>query len=166
MKHTPFKLPRTRSCFVCGVENPVGLHVHSRVEADGRVVVDYTPRAEDCGYRGIVHGGLLMTLLDEAMTWAALLESGRLCVAAELTTRLLKPAAPGVPLRVEARVTASGRLYKVEGTATDAAGGIAARATGKYMPMPGSLLRECEKDFVPGADLEAWKAHRARRAAG
>ena len=166
MKNPLSRLPRTRSCFVCGVENPVGLRVHSRVEADGRVVVDYTPREADCGYRGIVHGGIVKTLLDEAMTWAALLESDRLCVAAELTTRLLKPAAPGVPLRVEARVTAAGRILKVEGAAIDAAGGVAARATGKYMPMPDTLLAACEQDFLPGPDLEAWQARRKRRAGG
>lgn len=154
-------LPRTRSCFVCGVENPHGLRARPRREADGRVALDYAPRVCDCGYRGVVHGGIVMTLLDEVMTWAALLESGRLCVAAELTTRLLKPVAPGVPLRVEARVVRAGRLLKVEGAALDAAGEPAARAEGKYLPMPDAMLGECEKDFLPGPELDAWRARSA-----
>ena len=110
-------LPRTRSCFVCGVENPHGLHTHSRVEGE-RVVIEYTARECDCGYRRLVHGGIAMTLLDEAMTWAAILAAGRMCVAAELTTRLRRPMTAGDRLRIE-----DGRVTVVQGDMGEASGG-------------------------------------------
>ena len=157
-----FALPRTRSCFVCGVENPHGLHTHSRVEGD-RVVIEYTARASDCGYRRLVHGGIAMTLLDEAMTWAAILAAGRMCVAAELTTRLRRPMTAGDRLRIEARVVRhAGRVLYTEGAVLDAAGAVAASAEGKYMPMPAAQTERSEQDFLPGPELDAWlrrKAH-------
>ena len=149
-------LPRTRSCFVCGVENPHGLGAQPRVE-DGRVVVDYMPREADCGYRGVVHGGLAMTLLDEVMTWAAILTARRMCVAGELTVRLLRPMEAGVTYRVEGRADeARGRLVFAAGSVLDPSGAEMARAAGKYMPMKPALSEKCAKDFLPGPELDAW----------
>ena len=54
-------LPWTKSCFVCGEQNPRGLHLRSRVEGE-LVIIDYTPRETDLGYRQIVHGGIAMTM--------------------------------------------------------------------------------------------------------
>ena len=93
-------LPWTRSCFVCGQDNPHGLHLRSRIE-NGRVMLDYTPREADLGYKHIVHGGIAITLLDEVMTWASIVAARRICVAAELATRLKKPIHVGQTLRVE-----------------------------------------------------------------
>jgi acyl-CoA hydrolase len=63
--------------------------------------LDYQPREADLGSRHIVHGGLAITVLDEVMTWAAILAAGRVCVAAELTVRLKQPIRLGLQLRVE-----------------------------------------------------------------
>ena len=65
-------LPWTKSCFVCGQENPHGLHLKCRVD-DGQVILEYTTQERDLGWRSIVHGGIVMTLMDEVMTWAAIL---------------------------------------------------------------------------------------------
>ena len=144
-------LPWTRSCFVCGIDNPSGLHLRSRVES-GRVVLDYTTRETDLGYRHIVHGGIGMTLLDEVMTWAAIVSCRRACVAAEMSTRLRKPMVVGQALRVEGWVTAArARLILTEARITDAAGTELMTATGKYMPMPADQAFLCSKDFVPDA---------------
>lgn len=101
-------LPWTKSCFVCGEQNPRGLQLRSRIE-NGKIVLDYTTRAEDVGYRHIVHGGIAMTLLDEVMTWAAIVETGKMCVAAEMSTRLKEPIEVGASLRIEANVTKANR---------------------------------------------------------
>ena len=56
-------LPHTRSCFVCGEANPLGLNL--RFETDGRIVhTKFRPRPEHAGFRGVVHGGLIATVLD------------------------------------------------------------------------------------------------------
>ncbi len=141
-------LPWTRSCFVCGAENPHGLRLRSQVAA-GRVFLEYTPRPEDVGYRHIVHGGIGMTLVDEVMTWAAILATGRLCVAAEMTTRLKQPMRVGQPVRVEGWVAQAGsRLCRTVGHILDAAGTVLLDAQGKYMPMPASAISLCDKDFI------------------
>ncbi len=151
-------LPWTRSCFVCGQDNPHGLHLKSRVE-DGRVVIDYVTREADLGYRHIVHGGIAMTLLDEVMTWAAILAARRVCVAAEMTARLKQPIRVGHALRVEGWVTrAASRVLLTEGRILGADGSILMAASGKYMPMPEDQLKLAEKDFVEDPDtIRPWQ---------
>jgi acyl-coenzyme A thioesterase PaaI-like protein len=141
-------LPWTKSCFVCGEDNPHGLRLKSRVE-NGRVVLDYTIREADRGYRSIVHGGITMTLLDEVMTWSAIIASRRLCVAAELTVRLKSPLSVGQSVRVEGVATeAKGRLVLTKADVLDADGCMLASATGKYVPMPPEHAQSWGEDFV------------------
>jgi acyl-coenzyme A thioesterase PaaI-like protein len=145
-------LPWTRSCFVCGQDNPHGLHLRSRVKK-GRVILDYTPRATDLGYKHLVHGGIAITLLDEVMTWASIIAARRVCVAAELTTRLKKPIRVGQILRVEGWVTRrTSRLILTEGILFDSDGRALLTAEGKYMPMPKDQIELTEDDFVLSAE--------------
>src|SRR5688500_4991698 len=103
--HFPTELPHTAGCRVCGRQNPHGLRLSLDVdESSGAVRVDFTPRPEHIGFEGIVHGGVLATVLDEAMVWAATWAGRRFCVCGELTTRFRREAAVGQPLVVEARV--------------------------------------------------------------
>jgi uncharacterized protein (TIGR00369 family) len=145
-------LPWTRSCFVCGEQNPHGLRLRSRAEGD-RVVLDYTPREADVGYRHIVHGGIGMTLVDEVMTWAAILHARRACVAAEIAVRLRRPLRVGQPVRVEGWIASAGsRLIATEGRILDAAGAVLVTGTGKYMPMASGEEFLSLKDFVVHPD--------------
>ena len=145
-------LPWTRSCFVCGEDNPNGLRLRSRLE-DGIVAIDYTTREADRGWRHLVHGGIVITLLDEVMTWAAIIEARSACVSAEISTRLRKPVTVGQKLRIEGK-TAGGRarLILTEARVLDDSGTVLSTATGKYLPMPAENLALCEKDFVLGGD--------------
>ncbi|PAW72220.1 MAG: hypothetical protein B9S33_22895, partial [Pedosphaera sp. Tous-C6FEB] len=69
-------LPHTRSCFVCGESNAHGLKL--RFTADGqRVHTWFTPRAEHIGFKGVTHGGILATVLDEIMVWAVAVSTRR-----------------------------------------------------------------------------------------
>src|SRR4051794_35478026 len=101
------ELPHTAGCVVCGRQNPhrLGLSLHVD-EGSGVVSVEFTPRPEHIGFEGIVHGGVLATVLDEAMVWAATWAGKRFCVAGEMTIRFQKSAAVGHLLRCEARVEA------------------------------------------------------------
>ena len=141
-------LPWTKSCFVCGEDNPHGLHLKSWVE--GKVVrLKYTTRASDVGYRNLVHGGILATLLDEVMTWAAIISAGRMCVAAEMTTRLKKPVEVAMDLDVAAWTEKlNRRLILVQSEARDSENKVLVGAQGKYTPMPQAKLSLASKDFV------------------
>ena len=131
------ELPHTAGCLVCGRQNPHGLKLSLHVDERTRLVsVQFTPRAEHIGFEGIVHGGVLATVLDEAMVWAATWEGKRFCVAGEMNVRFRRSAGVGEMLRVEARVeSARSRLVLTTGTVADAAGETVAEATGKYVPV-------------------------------
>ena len=60
-------------CFVCGEENPSGLHLKFSANK-GKIQTEFIPRKIHQGYKNIVHGGIISTLLDEAMVKAALMQ--------------------------------------------------------------------------------------------
>jgi len=59
------KQPNSRHCFICGVENPVGLHLHIYETAPGVVESEYTAPQHFEGYPGVLHGGIIAAILDE-----------------------------------------------------------------------------------------------------
>jgi acyl-coenzyme A thioesterase PaaI-like protein len=61
------KQPNSRMCFVCGVENPIGLKLKFYTDEQGRCVARFRPGQEHQGYPGHLHGGITSTLLDETM---------------------------------------------------------------------------------------------------
>ncbi|HZL36867.1 MAG TPA: PaaI family thioesterase [Tepidisphaeraceae bacterium] len=133
----PTPLPHTAGCIVCGRDNPHGLHLSLGVDpATGIVTTEFEARPEHIGFEGIVHGGVLATVLDEAMVWAATWAGRRFCVCGELNVRYRNSAPVGAALRIEARVDAfRSRLIETTGSITDAAGIVYATATGKYVPV-------------------------------
>ena len=60
------KQPNSRMCFICGLENPVGLHLHFYESEPGQVQTRYLAPDHFQGYPGILHGGIVAALLDEA----------------------------------------------------------------------------------------------------
>lgn len=87
------KLTDNNGCFVCGKDNPVGMKLDFSVEGDTYVTY-YTPPEEHQGWRGITHGGIIATVLDEIMArYAHVL--GYNAITGEMTVRLKKPAAIG-----------------------------------------------------------------------
>jgi uncharacterized protein (TIGR00369 family) len=87
-------------CFVCGEQNPSGLHLRFSLQ-DGKVWTEFTPQKIHQGYKDIIHGGLISTLLDEAMVKAALMQ-GMPSVTAEITVRFKNPLKVGEKVIVEA----------------------------------------------------------------
>ena len=123
------QLPYTRNCFVCGVHNPHGLHLRFRREGE-EVLADFTPQPEHAGFRGIVHGGVLATVLDEAMFWAAASTMKRFCLAAELNVRFVNKVMVGQKLTIVARLKLNrGRLWESSAELRDEGGTVCARAT-------------------------------------
>ena len=153
----PLELPHTRGCLACGHDNPHGIHLHLNVdEPTGLVTADFTPAPHHMGFEGIVHGGLLSTVLDEAMVWAATWTGKRFCVCGELNVRFRRSVLVGLPVRVEARATSMrSRLIEVEGFLRDGAGQVLAESTGKYVPVSPERNRDVVATFVPEPATDA-----------
>jgi uncharacterized protein (TIGR00369 family) len=96
------KLQDDSFCFVCGRDNPCGLKL-AFTNVNGRVVSEFTPAKVYQGYTGITHGGIISTVLDEAMIYAAM-EDGTFPVTAELTVRFKKPLMTDETAIIEAEV--------------------------------------------------------------
>lgn len=134
---TQLELPHSAGCLVCGPDNARGLHLSFFVdEASGVVSTRFVPEAGQTGFEGLVHGGALATVVDEAMVWAATWEAGRFCVCAEFTTRFRRNAPLGRLLIVSARVeSARSRLVQTSAEVLDEGGELIATGSGKYVPL-------------------------------
>lgn len=116
-------------CFVCGRSNPIGLHVKLRKDGN-KVVTEFTPEKVHQGWSGIVHGGIIHCLLDEAISWAALYE-GLACVTAKMEARWRRPAHVGETLLVTGWITRNTRrLVEAEANITLRDGTVVAEGTG------------------------------------
>ncbi len=96
-------------CFACGALNPCGLHLEFEETPEG-YRTELQTRREHTGYAGIVHGGLITTVLDELAaryTWV----KGRPCVTAKLQVRLKKPLIVGEKLVAYARLVSERRNF-------------------------------------------------------
>ena len=125
--------PSSRSCFVCGRENPVGLKVRwdQHPEA-GEIRGTVTVPEHFNGYPGVTHGGIVAALLDETGGRTILMDGGfeDLMVTAKLEVVYRRPTPTGVPLlavgrltrRSETRAEAEAELRLPDGT-------VSARAT-------------------------------------
>jgi acyl-coenzyme A thioesterase PaaI-like protein len=113
-------------CFVCGPKNPIGLRLAFEYDTSARTSrAEWTPTEDFQGWAGILHGGILAALLDEAMVNLAVM-CGLRAVTAEMTFRLSRSARIGVPLLVAGRITGSrGRLVLAEGEVSDREGRVA-----------------------------------------
>ncbi len=103
------QLRDNQRCYVCGKQNPVGLAVDFEINAQTRSIrARFTPSDVHQGYEGIVHGGILSALLDEAMVKLAF-GLGIPAVTAEMTVKFISPAAPGEDLNVSGSLTHEAR---------------------------------------------------------
>jgi acyl-coenzyme A thioesterase PaaI-like protein len=113
------------------------LHLHLYVdESTGIVRTRFTPQPHHIGFDGVVHGGVIATVLDEAMVWAATWAGRRFCLCGEMNVRFRKKVAIGEHVDVEASVTQSRpRLVKTVGTVSTGAGELLVESSGKYVPL-------------------------------
>ncbi len=89
-------------CFACGMDNPHGLRIEWTIEGM-TMTAHFTPEKKYQGWKGILHGGIIATLLDEAMTRLACATCGG-AVTAEMTVRFVKPAAIGSLLLIRGEI--------------------------------------------------------------
>jgi len=120
-------------CFGCGTNNPVGLRLQFSVAPDHAVVCEATVSDNYEGPPGYLHGGIIATLLDEAMSKAnrAL---GVTAMTRQMQVEYLRPVPSNSPIRIEGRVTRSeGRKHWTTAQILNTAGTVLAEATGLFI---------------------------------
>ncbi|HQP98826.1 MAG TPA: RNA 2',3'-cyclic phosphodiesterase [bacterium] len=138
-------LPRYKHCFVCGSQNPAGVHLEFAVK-DGKIETSFIPRPEHCGYRGVVHGGVLTAVLDECMGWTIISRRKTMCITVEVTLRFKQRAMAGQRLYVSAEcVDCRSRLMSARGQITDGEGNILCTGHGKFIPLTDEENEEVER---------------------
>lgn len=90
-------------CFACGRDNPIGLRLDFLQEGE-RAVAEFTPGQWHQSWSGVFHGGLMATLLDEALGYV-LYFRGIKALTAKFEMRLRKPVSTGQKVRVWAEIT-------------------------------------------------------------
>ncbi len=88
-------------CFACGTDNPISLKLTFTKE-DDRLSGTFTASREHQGYRGVVHGGIISTLIDEAMA-RLLIMKGHSVVTVKMEVRYRKPVPVGEELIITAQ---------------------------------------------------------------
>jgi acyl-coenzyme A thioesterase PaaI-like protein len=134
------------NCFGCGRLNQHGLQLHLVPDPDGDGVrTGFVPATRTEGYTGMVHGGIITTVLDEVMAWS-LYRQGIWAVTGQLTTRYRQPILLGE------RTTARGMLVRDRGRAIEMRGEIRRDADGV-------LLADATATFirVPEAKAMEWR---------
>lgn len=141
-------LPRSEECFVCGSKNPHGLKIEF-FEHGNEVRGEFTPQTEKSGFRGIVHGGVITAVLDEVMGWAPAFAKKRMCMAAEITIRFVKPVPVGTELIATGKFSQDRkRLWLAEGILTDKNNTIYSKASGKYVPLTDEETRRVDNYLI------------------
>lgn len=113
--------PLNPACVVCGQENPCGLHLE--FQTDGGVsMAHWTASAGWESFKGVIHGGVICAVLDEAMS-QAIIAAGYEALTAEMRIRFRKKVSVNDVLRVRGwvvrvqkrKIVAEGSLTSVDG---------------------------------------------------
>ena len=128
------KLESNGNCFVCGKNNPNGLQLSFEINKEKQTLkTTFVASPTYQGWDGVVHGGILSTLLDEAMA-NLIYELGYQAVTASIEIRFKKPAPILKPLLVYGEVTeVSKRLIRAKAHIAQEDGAILATGTSTFM---------------------------------
>jgi uncharacterized protein (TIGR00369 family) len=131
--NTPLFHGAQNHCFGCGVANPVGLQLDFSVTPDHSVVCAAVVSDNYEGPPGYLHGGIIATLLDEAMSKANRAH-GVTAMTRQMQVEYLRPVPSGAAIEIEGRVTRSeGRKHWTEAEIRNAEGKILAHANGLFI---------------------------------
>lgn len=139
-----------QGCFVCGVRNDAGLKLEFRREGD-LVVAEFLPHEQFQGFPGVVHGGILASLLDETLSRTALLYE-QWVMTGRLEIRYRRPARVGQLLCITGEVEQQrARMVIARGAITLAVDStvVIAEGRGTFLPYPEELRQQAAQEY-PG----------------
>ena len=91
-------------CFGCAPHNTKGLKLRIWYTKKG-CISHYIIPEEYCGFKGIAHGGIIATLLDEVAAWTIMTQLFRFGITLQANVRYLKPVPTGVEIEIKARIS-------------------------------------------------------------
>ena len=139
-------------CFGCGPNNPEGLHLTFTIDEQAHTAsASVTLDERYQGAPGYVHGGIIATLLDEAMS--KLNRSlGVLAVTRQMDVSYLRPAPIGAEMKLQSHfVRREGRKLFHEAELLSLAGEVLSRCSGLWITIDPSLLNLQPSDRVDPA---------------
>ena len=150
------KLPNSKNCFACGMENPIGLKLVMYADPQtGQVVCDYNVPKIYEGYPGVVHGGIVAALLDEVISRVYMVgDHNRFMYTAKLTSRFRKHVPVEQPLHMV------GSFIKDRGRTAEAEAKIFG-PDGELLAEGEALLIALSSEDLGAADLKelGWKVY-------
>jgi acyl-coenzyme A thioesterase PaaI-like protein len=151
------KQPNSRMCFICGVENPVGLHLHIYELEPGVVETSYTAPEHFQGYPGVLHGGIVAAILDEISGRAHMgpADNPRFMFTGKLEVKYRRNVPVQKPLRIV------GKAGRLRSHAAEAWAGIYDAESGELLAEANALHINVPKDQFDVSDLEGlgWKVY-------
>ena len=115
-------------CFGCGRNNPFGLKLHFKWDGN-TAKAEFTPDTHHQGWKGIVHGGIITCMLDEAMTYAARFQ-GLNCLTARMHVTFKRPAVVDELLVITSSIVRNARrLIETKASIFSQDGTLVAEAT-------------------------------------
>ena len=148
----------SRDCFACGPENEHGLQMD--FYTDGECVYSWlTVDRQHCGWRKLLHGGIVSTILDEAMSWSAHNLLQKLILTKSIQVEFHRPAYVETPLHVVGRVAVinSEREAVMEAILENDAGEKCATARGVFATMTPKVARRMK--VIDEAVIQAFEKH-------
>jgi uncharacterized protein (TIGR00369 family) len=130
---TPLAHAAQNRCFGCGQANPTGLHLEFLLAEDSSVVCLASVPDTFEGPPGYLHGGIIATLLDEAMS-KSVRARGFTAMTRQMEVDYLRPVPSSTPIRLEGHVTRNeGRKHWTEARILDAERTVLAIGKGLFI---------------------------------
>lgn len=152
------KQPNSRMCFLCGLENPIGMHLHLYEIEPGVIATTYTAPDHFQGYPGVLHGGVAASLLDEVIGRVHMgsdPKNPRFMFTAKLEVKYRKNVPLDKPLRIV------GKAGKTRARSGEAWAGIYDAETGELLAEANAVLVDVPKQQFDTSQLDdlGWQVY-------
>jgi len=133
------QLPSYSGCFGCGKDNPIGVALSMYWDGN-KVKASFIPKKEFAGFEGIIHGGIVCTLLDEVMWWAIAAKDKKCTVTAEMKIKFHRPVKTDGEYDVEGWVKEhpKRKVYIAAAKVINDEGKLCAEAEGRFITLSDS----------------------------
>ena len=142
-----------KECFGCGPENQSGLHMTFETNGE-QIRTKLVVPGQFRGWSKLIHGGVISTILDETMSWAAIFLTKRFILTKQMTIKFHRPVYVGTSLCCVGYIKEkfSERKAIVKGELLDDQGKLCASSEGEFVLYTKEQFARLA--IIPGEDLQ------------